>query len=159
VRRALVFAGAIALLVGLAFIVARPSVPDVATNPYEGVRGASRAKATGIAISVRRGDEVLAVEPGVTVRAGDRMVFRMRGEKARYLELRVRDGNGPEVTLAPIMGDMAAPISPGTWLQPIDLTNAPGRVQVSAVFSDQPRRVGTPPDADTEEMNVSIAKE
>ena len=158
-RRALVLVGAIALLVGLAFLVARPSVPDVATNPYAGVRGASQAQKTGIAISVRRGAEVLAVDPATVLHAGDRLVFRVRGERPRFVELRVRDGSGPEKTLFPSAGESTAEVWPKTWLPYIDLTDAPGKVQVTALFSDQARRVGAPPDADTEVMAVSIAKE
>ena len=51
--RPLMFAGVGVLLVGLAFLVARPRVPDPATNPYAGVRGASRAKAAGLLVLLR----------------------------------------------------------------------------------------------------------
>ncbi len=39
-KRALILVGALGLLAGLAFLVARPRVPDPSTNPYAGVHGA-----------------------------------------------------------------------------------------------------------------------
>jgi len=40
----------LAFLIGLAFLVARPSVPDPATNPYAGKRGGSLDRLAGLLI-------------------------------------------------------------------------------------------------------------
>ena len=90
-RRPLILIGALALLTGLAFLVARPSVPDPTTNPYAGKRGGSLDKSAGLLIRYRRGDEVRSVEPQTVLRAGDVLDFKVRGEESSYLEVRRRD--------------------------------------------------------------------
>jgi hypothetical protein len=146
------------LLVGLAFLVARPRVPDPATNPYVGARGASRARTAGIAISYERGGVEQPVEPATLLRAGDRLRFVVKGERPRHVELRLRDGAGPPV-IYPASGE-APEIAPKQAL-PAVVTVAPGKghVVVTALFSDQPRTVGTPPDPETEAITVTLAKE
>jgi hypothetical protein len=158
VKRALILIGALGLLVGLAFLVARPAVPDAATNPYVGVRGASRSRAAGVAISYQRGGVDHPVEPATALRAGDRLRFVVKGERPRHVELRLRDGDAPPLVY-PSEGTTVL-VAPKQAL-PIEPTVGPGRgrVVVTALFSDQPRAVGSPPDPETEAITVAIAKE
>ena len=145
-------------MAGLAFLVARPEVPDAATNPYVGARGASRARAAGIAISYQRGGIDRPVDPKTLLRPGDQLRFVVKGERPRHVELRLRDGAEPPVVF-PSEGT-AALVAPKQEL-PFVATVGPGkgRVIVTALFSDQPRPVGAPPDPDTEAITVAIAKE
>jgi hypothetical protein len=159
--RPLVFAGAGVLLVGVAFLVARPRVPDPATNPYAGVRGGSRAKAAGLIVHFGRvGDRERAVEPATVLRAGDRLRFVVRGERPRYVEVRVRDGEQPPATLFPAGEPETRLVQPGETL-PAGVTVVAGgsRVVVTAMFSDRARPVGAPADAETEAITIAIAKD
>ncbi len=159
-KRALGLTGILAALVGLAFLVARPRVPDPASEPYVGVRGASRAKAAGLAVHFNRGGEDRTVEPATVLRAGDRLRFVVRGERPRQLEVRVRDGANAPATIFPGAARETAEVRPGDTLSVQPTLGAGGaKVIVTAVFSDRPRFVGTPPDADTEIVNLVIAKE
>jgi hypothetical protein len=161
VPRALVFAGAGVLLVGLAFLVGRPRVPDPATNPYAGVRGASRAKAAGLQIYYARvGDRERAVQPATVLRAGDQLRFVIRGERPRHVEVRLRDGQQPPVTLFPVGVPETSLVAPGQTL-PGGVTVAPGggKVVVTATFSDSARPVGAPTDAETETITIAITKD
>ena len=88
-------------LVGLAFLVARPHVPDPATEPYAGVRGASRAKAAGLEVHFKRDGVEAGVEPATVLHAGDTLRFVVRGERARHVEVRLRDGGGAAATVFP----------------------------------------------------------
>ena len=159
--RPLMFAGAGVLLVGVAFLVARPRVPDPATNPYAGVRGGSRAKAAGLLVHYARvGDRERAVEPATVLRAGDQLRFVVRGERPRYVEVRLRDGEQPPATLFPAGEAETRLVRPGETL-PATVTVVTGgsRVVVTAMFSDRARPVGAPGDAETEAITIAIAKE
>jgi len=156
-----VFVGAGALLVALAFVVGRANVRGPGGAPYVGVRGASRAKAAGLEILYVRGAEQKVVEPSTVLRAGDRLRFRVRGERSRYVEVRLRDGAAdPMVVFPAFAGVGSGPIAPKEVL-PIahELTANTGRVIVTALFSDHPRTPGAPPDADTDVVTLTIAKE
>jgi hypothetical protein len=159
-RRALVWSGAGALLVGLAFLVARPSVPDPATTPYVGLRGGSRGKAAGLKVTYQRDGVERVVEPGTALRAGDRLRLVVRGERPRHLEVRLRDGDGPVTTVFPAGAGETTPVPPGETL-PVTPILVPGgaRVVMTALFSDQPRPLGVPPDDNTEVVNLVILKE
>jgi len=159
-RRALAFIGAGGLLVGLAFFVARPRVPDPATNPYAGVRGGSRAKAAGLGIRYLRDGVDRTVQPSTALRAGDRLRLEVRGERPRYLEVRMRDGDAPPAVVFPAGGRDTVLVQPKEVL-PVTPIVAPGggRLIVTALFSDRPRGVGAPADPDTETVTVTVAKE
>jgi hypothetical protein len=160
-RRPLILVGALALLTGLAFLVARPSVPDPTTNPYAGKRGGSLDKSAGLLIRYRRGDEVRSVEPQTVLRAGDVLDFKVRGEEASYLEVRLRDGAGAVQTIFPAGGAPTTPkVSPGDTL-PVATSVAPGsgKLVLTAMFSETPRPVGAAPDPDTLTITAVIAKE
>jgi hypothetical protein len=159
-KRALILTAILAALVGLAFLVARPHVPDRASEPYVGVRGASRAKAAGLAIHLMREGDDQPVAPGTVLRAGDRLRFVVRGERARHLEVRMRDGDAPAATIFPAAAGGTAEVRPGAELPVRPTLGAGGiKVVVTALFSDRPRTVGTPPDADTEVVTLAVAKE
>ena len=76
-------------------------MPDPASEPYAGVRGASRAKAAGLEVHFRRDGVERAVEPATVLRAGDSLRFVVRGERARYVEVRLRDGGAAPATVFP----------------------------------------------------------
>jgi len=159
--RPLIFAGAGVLLVGVAFLVARPRVPDPATNPYAGVRGGSHAKAAGLQVYYARvGDLERAVEPATVLRAGDELRFVIRAERPRHVEVRLRDGEQPPVTVFPVGAAETPMVEPGRTL-PGTVTVSPGggKVVVTAMFSDSGRAVGAPADAATEAITLAIAKE
>jgi len=159
-KRALVLVGILAALVGLAFLVARPRVPDPASEPYVGVRGASRAKAAGLEVHFRRGGVEEAVDPRTVLRVGDSLRFVVRGERARHVEVRLRDGDAAPATVFPAGAGQTASVQPRETL-PVRPTLAAGgaKVIVTALFSDRARPVGAAADDDTEVVTLAIAKE
>ena len=160
-KRALVLIGILAALVGLAFLVARPHVPDPATEPYVGVRGASRAKATGLEVHYDRAGAVDApLRPATVLQAGDRLRFVMRGERARHVEVRLRDGDAAPATVFPAGGGETPLVQPRETLPIRPVLGAGGaKVVVTALFSDRPRPIGAAPDGDTEVVTLAIAKQ
>lgn len=90
VRQAVIVTAALLGVCALALVVARPRAPSRTDTPYAGVRGASRTKASGIQIYVRRDDGIHALDPQATVQKGDQLVFRVQVERPRFLELRAR---------------------------------------------------------------------
>jgi hypothetical protein len=159
-KRALIFTGIGAFLVGLAFLVARPRVPDPASEPYVGVRGASRARAAGLEVHFRRGGVEEGVRPATVLHAGDSLRFVVRGERARHVEVRLRDGDAAPATVFPAGAAETVLVQPRDTL-PIRPTLATGgaKVIVTALFSDRARPIGAPPDVDTEVVTLAIAKE
>jgi hypothetical protein len=160
-RRALVLAGIIAGAYGLAVLVARPHVPDPATNPYVGKRGGSLSKSAGLEIRFRRGDEVRAVEPQTVLLVGDELIFKVRGDGPVYLEVRWRDGAGPVQTIFPNDGTTTMPqVTPMQELPRVRVTQpGAGKVVVTALFSDRSRPVGTPADPDTRAITAVVTKQ
>src|SRR5262245_3532571 len=115
--RTLVLIGVLGAIVGLAFLVARPSKEPPAATPYVGVRGASRAKASGLAFTLwRLGEPPRPLAPGTSVRPGDVLRFTVRAEHPRYLIVRLRDGAGSARTVFPAAGADAALVQPGERL-------------------------------------------
>ncbi|HXT96368.1 MAG TPA: hypothetical protein VN853_08705 [Polyangia bacterium] len=160
-RRALALVGILAGAYGLAVLVARPHVPDPATNPYTGKRGGSLSKSAGIELRFRRGDELRAVEPQTVLRAGDGLELKITGERPRYVEVRMRDGAAAPLTIFPAGGATETPlVAPGEKL-PVSPVLGPGagKVVVTALFSDHPRPVGLPADRDTQAVTAVVAKE
>jgi hypothetical protein len=84
----------------------------------------------------------------------------VRGERARYVEVRLRDGASPASTVFPVGAAETLLVQPRQEL-PIRPVLAPGgvRVIVTALFSDRPRSVGADADAETEVVTLAIAKE
>jgi hypothetical protein len=159
-KRALALTGILAALIGLAFLVARPRVPDPASEPYVGVRGASRAKAAGLEVHFKRDGEERAVDPATVLRAGDVLRFVVRGERARFVEVRLRDGGAAPAPVFPGGGGETTLVQPRETL-PIRATLGAGgaKVIVTALFSDRARPIGAPADDDTEVVTLAIAKE
>ncbi len=159
-KRALILAAILGALVGLAFLVARPHVPDPASEPYLGLRGASRAKAAGLAIHFRRGDAEQPVAPGTVLRRGDSLRFVVRGERPRTLEVRMRDGAAAPATIFPVGARETPLVKPRETLPIAPVIGAGGTtVVVTALFSDRPRPVGADAEPDTEVVTLAIAKE
>jgi hypothetical protein len=160
-RRALGLAGILAATYGIAVLVARPHVPDPATNPYTGKRGGSLSKSAGIEIRYRRGDEQSVVLPQTILVAGDLLSFMVKGDGPRYLEVRMRDGAAAPATIFPPAGAVTTIlVSPGQAL-PVTHPVVPGggKLVVTALFSDRPRPVGAPADPDTEAITAVVSKE
>jgi hypothetical protein len=160
-RRALALAGILAGAYGLAVLVARPHVPDPATNPYVGKRGGSLSKSAGLEIRYRRGEVLRAVDPQTVLHVGDELIFRVRSEGPVYLEVRWRDGAGPVQTIFPNDGaPLTREVTPTQELPRVRVT-APGagKVVVTALFSDRPRPVGAPADPDTRAITALVTKE
>ncbi len=156
-RRALWMGGGLILVSAIAFLVARPPAPDRARAPFAGQRGALQAKASGIQITVRRGEEVRQLAPDTRLRVGDRLHFRARAERPRYLELRVR-GAGGDVRVFPGVGTQAVLVRPG---QPLDRDyvvgplDVPGekrarKLWIIGLFADNTFALERPPGPDTE---------
>jgi hypothetical protein len=158
--RALALLGILGACYGLALLVARPHVPDPATNPYTGRRGASLAKSAGLLMRYRRAEEVRAVDPRTTLRAGDVLEFKVRGEGPTFLEVRFKDGSSPPQTVFPVGATTTARVMPGDTL-PITtpIGDSHGKVVVTALFSDAPRPVGAPADAETRAITALVSKE
>ncbi len=158
--RALVLVAVVAGSYGLALLVARPRVPDPATNPYSGKRGASLAKSAGLLIRYRRGDEVRAVDPQTLLRAGDVLEFKVRADGPTHLEVRFRDGASPPQTVFPAGGGAAPQVNAGDTL-PVTpaIGPGPGKVIVTAIFSDGPRAVGTPVAPDNRAITAVLSKQ
>jgi len=158
--RALALVGILAACYGLALLVARPHVPDPATNPYAGRRGASLAKSAGLLIRYRRGEEVRAVNPQTTLRAGDVLDFKVRGEGPTYLEVRFKDGASPPQTIFPVGTTTTPRVAPGDTLGvTAPIGDSHGKVVVTALFSDARRPVGAPADPDTRAITAVVSKE
>ena len=161
-KRALILTAILGALVGLAFLVARPHVPDPVREPapYMGVRGASRSKAAGLEVHFKRDGVEAGVDPGTVLHAGDSLRLVVRGERARHVEVRLRDGAAPASTVFPVGASETPLVQPREAL-PIRPVLAPGgvRVVVTALFSDRARPVGADADAETEVVTLAIAKE
>jgi hypothetical protein len=165
-NRPLILTGILAAIVGLAFLVARPSAEPPAATPYVGARGASRAKASGLGIALRRAGETRPLAPGTPVAGGDVLRFTVRAEHARHLLVRLRDGGGAPTTIFPAAGARAsAPVQPGDVLPVAPVVAAGGgKVIVTAIFADHPFaldevRAADDRARDEEEIDLVIEKE
>lgn len=152
----------LAAIGGLAFLVARPSAEPPAATPYVGKRGASRANASGLAVSIRRAGEVdgQPLAPGTPVHAGEVLRFRVRAEHPRFLLVRLRDGGAAPETVFPAGAAPAALVQPGEAL-PVAPVLGPGagKVVVTAVFADHAFSVDGARAGDTEEIDLVMEKE
>ena len=98
--------------------------------------------------------------PRTVLRAGDSLRFVVRGERARHVEVRLRDGEAAPATVFPSGAGETALVQPRETL-PVRPTLAAGgaKVIVTALFSDRARPIGAAPDDDTEVVTIAIAKE
>ncbi|HXU64484.1 MAG TPA: hypothetical protein VN962_22450 [Polyangia bacterium] len=154
-------AGILGAMYGLAVVVARSHAPDPTTSPYMGKRGASLSKSAGLLIRYRRGEEVRAVNPQTLLRAGDVLDFKVRADGPTYLEVRFKDGTAAPQTLFPTAGTPTTPaVAPGQALPTVaPIGPSAGKVVVTAIFSDRPRPVGVPADAESRPTTAVIGKE
>jgi hypothetical protein len=160
VKRAAILIGVLALMAGLAYLVAHPTADPTVVEPYVGERGASRTKASGLAISFARGAEVQALAPGTPLRAGDALRFAVRAERARHLMVRLRDGDAPAETIFPAGASASALVQPGEKLPARHVvTPGAGKVVVTAVFADHPFPLDGARGDDVEEIDRVMEKE
>jgi hypothetical protein len=148
--RALVFAGIGAIIVGLAFLVARirPGPP-----PPSEVGG----RASGLSVVYLRAGEIRRASPDSMLAPGDVLRFSVRAPEARYLEVRLRAaGAAADSTIFPA-GPQAQLVRPGQTLpvEPV-LGAASGKTMVTAIFADHPFAAGGPPPSDSEVVTVSL---
>jgi hypothetical protein len=153
-----VFAGIGIALVAVSFVVGRARVGSGEDAPYVGPRGGERGKEAGLAIFFRRAGEERPLQPGTPLAAGDVLRFAVRGERPRYLVVRLRDAGGAAATVFP-SGGTAARVAPGDTL-PVAPVIGPGggKVVVTALFSDRMFPVEAPPGPDDEVVNVVVPK-
>lgn len=123
-KRILIMSGALVGVTIMAFAVTKPRDRKPGDLPFKGGT-ASRAKAAGLQISVRRGTDVGAFVPGATSRLGDRLHFRVRVSGPRFFGLRVRGPGGAKTQLFPAEGDKAVPVTPGQALDRDYIIEAP----------------------------------
>ncbi|HTA19732.1 MAG TPA: hypothetical protein VK989_10595, partial [Polyangia bacterium] len=115
-KRAFLLVAILGALWGLAMLVGRANTAGPVVSPYVGQKGASRATASGLGVSLRRGADVGPLAPGTPVRAGDALHFKVRAEGPRYLIVRMRDGAADATTIFPAGATQAALVQPGEAL-------------------------------------------
>ena len=106
-KRALILTAILGALVGLAFLVARPHVPDPGQRALRRRARGSRAKAAGLEFT---SSAAASRPPSIRRRvlhAGDALRFVVRGERPRHVEVRLRDGAAPAAVF-PAAGDDGA---------------------------------------------------
>jgi DNA-directed RNA polymerase specialized sigma24 family protein len=172
-RQAVIVTAGLLGVCALALLVARPRAPSRAETPYAGVRGASRVKASGIQIYVRRDDGIHALDPQATVRKGDRLVFRVRVEHPRFLELRARQtrptppASGrlvpPDLRIfPPPPAASAALVTTGEYLTAeLPVATSAGAIALVGRFADQSFPLDVPPGPEIEvvPMRIEVAPE
>jgi hypothetical protein len=145
----------------LSFVVGRARIQPAALAPYAGQRGASQARAAGLEVRYQRGDEVRALEPGVALQSGDVLGFVVRGERPRYLSLRLGEAGAPAATVFPPGGDVAwaVLVQPGDKL-PVAPRVGPGgdKLVVSATFADHPFPAAAEPPPDAQVVSIVIPR-
>lgn len=158
--RALILIGILGAMYGLAVLVGRPHVPDPATNPYVGKRGGSMSKSAGLLIRYRRGEEVGAVSPQTSLQAGDVLDFKVRADGPTFLEVRFKDGASPAQTIFPAGAATTPQVNPGDTLSVSPaIGGSPGKVVITAIFSDHARAVGTPIAPDDRATTAVVSKQ
>ena len=163
-------AGGFIVVAALALLVARPRPQDRGDVPYAGLKGASRVKASGIHIAVGQGTEIRPLAPEMVLHSGDRLFFRVKAERPRYLELRVHDARGerrifPQPSAQPalvlpeqsldveyLVAPDALPTAPGQTVKP----GQTARVWIIGLFSDQPFAVDRPPGPEIEIVPIPV---
>ena len=137
-KRVLGLTAAIAAVVGLAFLVARPraDTDPVAVN----LAGTKGSRPPGLKIFLQRGPELAVLDPATELRRGDALRFVVRASAPRYLVVRARDGAGHERVLFPGRGaETAALVRPDQALpDALAIDETPGKETVTALFGQRP---------------------
>jgi len=160
VKRTLILIAVLGAIAGLAFLVARPSREPPAATPYVGERGASRSKASGLAVAVGRGTDRIPIAPGTPVRPGDVLHLAVRIEHPRYLLVLMRDAGSAATIVFPVGGARDAQlVRPGEAL-PVSPVIGPasGKVYLTAMFADQAFAFGSH-EARIETIDLVMEKE
>ena len=156
--RVLGLSGAIAAIVGLAFVVGRPhgNAERVAVT-YASTKG---PRPPGLKIFLQRGGEVAVLDPATELHRGDALRFVVRATAPHYLVVRVRDGAGREQILFPRNGvQTAALVRPEQALPEVmAIDDTPGKETVTALFGTRPFSVATRAASDLEVATVDLMK-
>ena len=137
--RVLGLTAAIALIIGLAFVVARPhgDSQPVAVN----LTAQKGPRPPGLKIFLQRGPDLNVFDPTMALQRGDALRLVVRAGAPRYLVVRLRDSTGSERLVFPGAGARtAALVQPGAALPdalPIDGAGK-GRRTLTALFSQNP---------------------
>lgn len=155
--RVLGLTAAIALIVYLAFLVARPR-PD--RDPAAVNLAAQKGpRPPGLKIFLQRGPELQVLDPATELRRGDALRFVVRGSAPRYLVLWLRDGAGHERILFPRPGARAAMlVHPDAALPDavtIDDTSG-GKQTLTALFGREPFPIEDRASKDLEVATVDL---
>lgn len=159
-KRILFMTGSLVAIGVLAFAVTKPRDPKPGELPFKGGT-ASREKAAGLQVTVRRGTDVGAFVPGATSRLGDRLHFRVRTVGPRYFGLRVRGPGKQQTQVFPVEGNQAVLVQPGQALGREYVVEAPlaapGRtLYVEGFFAERPFVLDGKPDPDIELVPVRL---
>ena len=155
--RVLGLTAAIALVVGLAFLVARPraDLQPVAVN----LAAQKGPRPPGLKIFLQRGPDLQVLDPTTALLRGDALRLVVRAGAPRYLVVRLRDGAGRERLVFPGAGARtAALVQPGAALPealPIDGAGS-GRRTLTALFSQHPFPVEQRDGAELEVATVDL---
>jgi hypothetical protein len=155
--RVLGLTAAIALVIGLAFLVARPraDLQPVAVN----LAAQKGPRPPGLKIFRQRGGELQILDPTTELRPGDALRLVVRASAPRYLVVRLRDGAGHERVVFPGAGAReAALVGPDAALPDplaIDVASA-GRQTLTALFGQRPFSVDDRVGAELEVATVDL---
>jgi hypothetical protein len=155
--RVLGLTAAIALVIGLAFLVARPraDLRPVAVN----LAAQKGPRPPGLKIFLQRAGDLQILDPTTELRSGDALRFVVRASAPRYLVVRLRDGSGHERVVFPRAGARAAAlVQPDAALPDalaIDGASA-GRQTLTALFGQRPFSVDDRPGAELEVATVDL---
>jgi len=141
-RRVVGLTAAIAVIVALAFLVARPGAdPDPVAVKLAAQKG---PRPPGLKIFLQRATDVQmqVLDPAMDLRAGDALRLVVRASAPRYLVVRVRDGAGRERVVFPPAGagtTMAAQVKPDDTLPGlVAIDDTSGKTTLTALFGKQP---------------------
>jgi hypothetical protein len=158
-KRVLGLTAALAAVVGLAFLVARPraDTETVAVN----LAGSKEHRPPGLKVFLQRGPELAVLDPATELRRGDALRFVVRASAPRYLVVRARDGAGRERVLFPGRGaETAALVRPDQALpDALAIDETPGKETVTALFGQRPFSVTERPTReDIEVVTIGLVK-
>jgi hypothetical protein len=123
-------------------LLARPRVPE---RPYVGIKGPSGLFPPGIEIVVKRGDRVLALEPGARVHAGDALRFVYRGERAQHVAVRIVGRDGRSTPFHPAAGTVPL-LNPGEAIPGSAVVDDhPGPEEITVAVAPAPFDTDAPP--------------